>query len=163
VPARLAEVAERQWGQTLIKSWNEHGWFELPRRVGDRIARVIGAPKGSGGPGAPAFLYVRLDLQDRVQPVLTGWWGHAAPFAFDLDYCPAPGIARNQLFHRPRRQRAEARHAGPERLGNVDDLVKIRPSGIAKAERFPARGSARSRASQSDRFMCSPRYSLPTN
>ena len=40
-------MAQQQWGETLIKSWNEHGWFELPRRVGDRIARLIGAPPAS--------------------------------------------------------------------------------------------------------------------
>ena len=236
VSARVREVAEKQWGESLIKSWNEHGWFHLPRRVGDRIGRLLGAPAGSviagdtisvnlfkllgtaaklnpsrrvilsdsgnfpsdlyvaqgfrdllddgyelkvvapeevmgtidetvaftmitevdyrtarlhdmkavtakahakgaltiwdlahsagatavdltgakadfalgctykylnGGPGAPAFLYVRPDLQDKVQPALAGWWGHEAPFAFDLDYRPAPGIIRNQCGTQP--------------------------------------------------------------
>ena len=40
-------------------------------------------------------------LQDKVQPALSGWWGHAAPFAFDLDYRPAPGIIRNQCGTQP--------------------------------------------------------------
>lgn len=236
VPARVAEVAEKQWGESLIGSWNEHGWFALPRKVGDRIARLIGAAPGSvvagdtisvnlfkligaaaklnpsrrvilsdsgnfpsdlyvaqgfrdllddgyllkvvapeevmeaidesvaftmitevdyrtarlhdmkavtarahekgaltiwdlahsagatpvdlsgagadfavgctykylnGGPGAPAFLYVRPELQDRVSPPLAGWWGHADPFAFGLEYRPAPGIARNQCGTQP--------------------------------------------------------------
>ncbi len=236
VPARLKDVAERQWGETLIKSWNEHGWFDLTRKVGDRIARLIGAAPASviagdtisvnlfkligaaaklnparrvilsdtgnfpsdlyvaqgfrnlmddgyelkavapeavmdaidetvaftmitevdyrtarlhdmkavtakahkkgaltiwdlahsagaipvdlagahadfalgctykylnGGPGAPAFLYVRPGLQDEVQPPLAGWWGHASPFTFDLDYRPAPGIIRNQCGTQP--------------------------------------------------------------
>ncbi|WP_373503744.1 kynureninase [Aestuariivirga sp.] len=236
VPLRVAEVAQKQWGQTLIKSWNEHGWFHMPRRIGDRLARLIGAPPDSviagdtisvnlfkllgaaaklnpsrrvilsdsgnfpsdlyvaqgfrdllddgyvlkvvepeqvmdaidetiaftmitevdyrtaslhdmkavtarahamgaltiwdlahsagatpvdlagsnadfalgctykylnGGPGAPAFLYVRPDLQDKVQPALSGWWGHAAPFSFDLEYRPAPGIIRNQCGTQP--------------------------------------------------------------
>ena len=236
VPARVQDAAQKQWGETLIKSWNERGWFHLPRRIGDRIGRLIGAPAGSviagdtisvnlfkllgaaaklnpqrrvilsdsgnfpsdlyvaqgfrdllddgyvlkvvapeevmdaiddsiaftmitevdyrsarlhdmkavttrahamgaltiwdlahsagatqvdltgcnadfavgctykylnGGPGAPAFLYVKPDLQDRVQPALSGWWGHAAPFAFDLDYRPAPGIIRNQCGTQP--------------------------------------------------------------
>lgn len=236
VPARLAEVATRQWGETLIGSWNTHGWFSLPRRAGNRIARLTGAAPDSmivgdtisvnlfkllaaaaklrperrvilsddgnfpsdlyvaqgfrdllddgyrleivapgdvtaaissevavvmltevdyrtarrhdmaavtatahahgaltiwdlahsagalpvdlagagadfalgctykylnGGPGAPAFLYVRPGLQDKVQPALAGWWGHAAPFAFDLDYRPAPGILRNQCGTQP--------------------------------------------------------------
>ncbi len=47
VPARIKDVAENQWGETLIKSWNDHGWFNLPQRVGNRIARLIGAPAGS--------------------------------------------------------------------------------------------------------------------
>ncbi len=49
----------------------------------------------NGGPGAPAFLYVAKRLQNDVAPPLSGWMGHAAPFAFDRDYRPAPGIARN--------------------------------------------------------------------
>ena len=47
VPARVARTIAEEWGQTLIKSWNEHGWFALPLKVGDRIAKLIGAPPGS--------------------------------------------------------------------------------------------------------------------
>ncbi|NIC05608.1 kynureninase [Billgrantia bachuensis] len=48
----------------------------------------------NGGPGAPAFLYVRRDCQDRGWQPLSGWLGHASPFAFAADYTPAPGISR---------------------------------------------------------------------
>lgn len=48
----------------------------------------------NGGPGAPAFLYVRPDHLEALQPFLAGWMGHAAPFDFDLDYRPATGIDR---------------------------------------------------------------------
>lgn len=48
----------------------------------------------NGGPGAPAFLYVKPSLLDRVRFPVTGWWGHAAPFAFETGYRPAEGIAR---------------------------------------------------------------------
>ncbi|MCC5881771.1 MAG: kynureninase [Halomonas sp.] len=48
----------------------------------------------NGGPGAPAFLYVRRDCQDRAWQPLSGWLGHASPFAFEADYAPAPGITR---------------------------------------------------------------------
>ncbi|WP_130480909.1 kynureninase [Sphaerotilus mobilis] len=53
----------------------------------------------NGGPGSPAFLWLhpqhlrRLDDEAIWQP-LSGWLGHAAPFAFTPDYRPAPGIAR---------------------------------------------------------------------
>jgi kynureninase len=48
----------------------------------------------NGGPGAPAFLYVRRDLQPDIQPSLFGWWGHRAPFAFDLEYAATDSIKR---------------------------------------------------------------------
>jgi kynureninase len=48
----------------------------------------------NGGPGAPAFLYVRRDLQDRLANPISGWIGQQAPFDFSLDYQPAIGIQR---------------------------------------------------------------------
>jgi kynureninase len=48
----------------------------------------------NGGPGSPAFLYVLRDLQERLRSPIWGWWGQQAPFAFDLGYSPAPGVAR---------------------------------------------------------------------
>ncbi|MDQ2778376.1 MAG: kynureninase [Pseudomonadota bacterium] len=48
--ARLQQVVTREWGQSLIGGWNGHegevGWIELPRRVGDKIARLVGAGPG---------------------------------------------------------------------------------------------------------------------
>ena len=48
----------------------------------------------NGGPGAPAWLYIRRDLQDQLVSPIWGWWAHRAPFAFDLDYAPTAGITR---------------------------------------------------------------------
>ncbi|MCL7929512.1 kynureninase [Halomonas llamarensis] len=48
----------------------------------------------NGGPGAPGFLYVHSDHQNRGWQPLSGWHGHAAPFAFDGDYAPAAGMTR---------------------------------------------------------------------
>jgi kynureninase len=45
-PARLAELVAAEWGRDLIRSWNIHGWIDLPFRVGDKIARLIGARPG---------------------------------------------------------------------------------------------------------------------
>lgn len=48
----------------------------------------------NGGPGSPAFLYVRKDLQDKLSSPIQGWFGDAQPFEFDLNYRPAKGIRR---------------------------------------------------------------------
>ncbi len=48
----------------------------------------------NGGPGAPAFVWVNPRHADRFWQPLSGWWGHASPFAFTADYQPAHGIAR---------------------------------------------------------------------
>lgn len=228
-PARAAHVLQEEWGQELIKAWNTAGWMDLPQRVGDRIAGLIGAADGSvatgdtlsikvyqalaaalkmrpdrrvilsdarnfptdlymaeglidtidkdyelrtvapedvlgqigddvaavlltqvdyrsgrlhdmagitkaahaagavmiwdlahsagalpvditasaaefavgctykylnGGPGAPAFIYVRPDLVDAVEPALSGWMGHEAPFAMEPNYRPAMSTER---------------------------------------------------------------------
>lgn len=43
LPAAVAEVVEQQWGRDLVTSWNVHDWWDAPRRVGARIARLVGA------------------------------------------------------------------------------------------------------------------------
>lgn len=48
----------------------------------------------NGGPGAPAYLFAALRHQRAVMPVLSGWMGHAAPFAFEDGYRAAEGIER---------------------------------------------------------------------
>jgi kynureninase len=48
----------------------------------------------NGGPGAPAYLYVRGDLAEKLSNPIPGWMGHASPFAFDPGYAPRAGVAR---------------------------------------------------------------------
>ncbi|MDQ7998876.1 MAG: kynureninase [Pseudomonadota bacterium] len=230
-PARIAEAVTQEWGTGLIRSWNEARWFDLPQRLGDQVARLIGAAPGevvctdstsvnlykvlfaalsaqkkdkgrtivvsersnfptdlyiaeslcrergltlrlvddpseipaaltaevavlmlthvnyrtgamhdmaaltkraheagalavwdlahsagavpvalndadadfaigcgykylNGGPGAPAFAWVNARHADAWEQPLSGWWGHAAPFAFTPGYRPAPGVGR---------------------------------------------------------------------
>ncbi len=227
VPARLERTVLGEWGEDLIRSWNSAGWAALPRRVGDRIAPLIGAEPASvvvcestsvnlykvmmaaaamrpdrrvvltdsgnfptdiyvmsgvaaqlglelkvvetdrvadtirpdvgvvaltqvdyrtgrrhdmadltrrtheagaisvwdlahsagafpvdlsgcdvdlavgcgykylnGGPGAPAFAYVAPRLQEAFANPIRGWFGHARPFDFDLDFEPVDGVDR---------------------------------------------------------------------
>lgn len=50
----------------------------------------------NGGPGSPAFLYVRGDLIEVLPSPVPGWWAHASPFEFDRSFAPGPGIRK---FH----------------------------------------------------------------
>ncbi|OWT54456.1 kynureninase [Candidimonas nitroreducens] len=43
---RARQVVEQEWGEDLIRSWNKAGWFELPGRLGDKLAPLIGAQPG---------------------------------------------------------------------------------------------------------------------
>jgi kynureninase len=51
----------------------------------------------NGGPGSPAFLYVRRELQPRFETPLPGWTSHAAPFAMASGYVPADGVSRARV------------------------------------------------------------------
>lgn len=48
----------------------------------------------NGGPGAPAFIYVRKDLQDKLNPSISGWFGDSSPFEFNLEYNASEGIKK---------------------------------------------------------------------
>jgi kynureninase len=45
-PERVARAVNQEWGQGLIRSWNNAGWFTLPQRLGDKIGALIGAQPG---------------------------------------------------------------------------------------------------------------------
>ena len=78
----------------------------------------------NGGPGAPAYLFVAERHQNNIHPPLSGWMGHEAPFAFDTDYRPAPGIER-QLCGTPSVLAMAALEVGVEILTRAD-LTRVR-------------------------------------
>jgi kynureninase len=51
----------------------------------------------NGGPGAPAFIYVRPDIVEDARPALSGWMGHEAPFLMDQGYRPAMSTERMRV------------------------------------------------------------------
>lgn len=267
--ARLIDVAREEWGQSLIRGWNDHDWIGAPQRIGDKIAKIIGAAEGeviaadstsvnlfkllaaacamrpdrrvilteagnfptdvymaeglvsvlgegaelrvvekadiadaidndvavvslthvdyrsgemldmagitaathaagalalwdlshsagavpvdlngaradfavgcgykylNGGPGAPAFLFVAERHQaDAIQP-LSGWMGHAAPFAFEDSYRPADGIARH-LVGTPGILGLAALEQGLDLFADVD-LAALRHKSVLLTEAF---------------------------
>ncbi len=88
----------------------------------------------NGGPGAPAFIYVAPRHAGHVRPALSGWLGHEAPFAFDLDYRAGPGIERMRVGTPPILQMA-ALEAALDIWDQVD-MQDLRARSIALSERF---------------------------
>ena len=48
---RANEVITQEWGSELIRAWNSADWISLPKRVGDKVGHLIGAPEGSVATG----------------------------------------------------------------------------------------------------------------
>jgi kynureninase len=90
----------------------------------------------NGGPGAPAFIYVRPDLANTIKPALSGWLGHDAPFAFEQGYRPAKGIDRMRVGTPPVIQMAALEAA--LKVWDGVDMADIREASIALSERFIA-------------------------
>ncbi len=90
----------------------------------------------NGGPGAPAFIYVAPRHIDRCEPALSGWLGHAAPFAFEAGYRPGTGIERMRVGTPPVLQLA-ALDASLDIWDQID-LHDIRAASIALTDQFIA-------------------------
>ncbi len=94
----------------------------------------------NGGPGAPAFVYVAPRLSDKVRPALSGWLGHEAPFAFDLDYRPGTGIERMRVGTPPVIQMAALSAAMD--IWDMADMADVRAKSIELTELFITRVEA---------------------
>ena len=276
IKKRLAGVIDDEWGQQLIRAWNDAGWYRQPRRVGNQLARLIGAARDSvvvgdtlsiklyqalaaalsmrpgrrvvlsddgnfpydlymaqglidtlgrdhelrlvapgevaatidetvaavmltevdyrsgrrhdmravteraqaagavtiwdlahsagafpvdvtgsncefavgctykylnGGPGAPAFIYLRPDIVDKAVPALRGWMSHAAPFAFEPDYRPAPDIECMRVGTPPVIQMSILEEA--LKLWDDIDMDELRRASIELSQRFIAEVESR--------------------
>ena len=95
----------------------------------------------NGGPGAPAFIYVRPDIVETIEPALAGWLGHAAPFAMEPGYRPAMSTERMRVGTPPILQLAVLEEA----LAVWDgvDMAEVRAASVALSERFIAEVEAR--------------------
>jgi len=90
----------------------------------------------NSGPGGPAFIYVAPRHVDVARPALSGWLGHEAPFAFDLEYRPGTGIERMRVGTPPMIQLA-ALGASMDIWDQVD-MQALRARSIALCDRFIA-------------------------
>jgi kynureninase len=93
--AALTDVAHRAGALTL---WDlSHSAGSVPVDLnGARADLAVGCTYKylNGGPGSPAFLYVRRDLQEKLHNPISGWMGQRNAFDFGLTYEAAPGLQR---------------------------------------------------------------------
>ena len=95
----------------------------------------------NGGPGAPAFIYVAPEHAETARPALSGWLGHEAPFAFDLDYRAGRGIERMRVGTPPILQLA-ALDAALD-VWEIAEIADVRTRSIELTQFFIAEVEAR--------------------
>ncbi|MEQ9695105.1 kynureninase [Shimia sp. SDUM112013] len=88
----------------------------------------------NGGPGAPAFIYVRPDLVQVIRPALAGWLGHDAPFAMEPNYRPAMSTERMRVGTPAILQLAVLQQALT--VWNDMDMADLRAASIRLSELF---------------------------
>jgi kynureninase len=94
----MAEVTRRAHAAGALVVWDlSHSAGAIPVDLNGADADFAvgcGYKFLNGGPGAPAYIFAAQRHQTAAVPVLSGWFGHAAPFAFEDGYRPADGIER---------------------------------------------------------------------
>jgi len=135
--AALTDMAHKAGALALWDLAHSAGAFPIDlTAAGADFAVGCGYKYLNGGPGAPAFIYIRRDHAGQVNPLLSGWLGHEAPFAFDPDYRPAEGINR-MIVGTPPILSLSALDSALDLWMDVD-LAEIRVSSIALSELFIA-------------------------
>ncbi|MCH8127351.1 kynureninase [candidate division KSB1 bacterium] len=91
----LTQIAKQNGALTL---WDfSHTVGAVPIHLNDwEVDLAVGSTYKylNGGPGSPAFLYIRKELQQNLENPISGWFGHEQPFKFDLEFKPAETIRR---------------------------------------------------------------------
>ena len=92
----MKEITARVHGCGALMLWDfAHSTGAVPLNVADAdvdFAAGCGYKYLNGGPGAPAYMYVRTRWQGTLENPLPGWLGHVRPFNFEPEYEPAAGM-----------------------------------------------------------------------
>jgi kynureninase len=134
----MQAITERAHAKGALTVWDlAHSAGALPVHLAECQADfAVGCTYKylNSGPGGPAFIYVAPRHQDAARPALSGWLGHAAPFAFDLDYQPGAGIERMRVGTPPVLQLAALEAALD--IWDQADMNDVRAQSIALTDRF---------------------------
>ena len=133
----MAEVTRQAHAKGVLVVWDlSHSAGAIPVDLnGAKADFAVGCGYKflNGGPGAPAFIFV-AERHQMATPVLSGWFGHASPFAFEDDYRPAAGITRFQCGT-PQVLGLAALECGIDLMGCVD-MAELRAKSLALGELF---------------------------
>ena len=141
----MQELTDRAHAFGAIALWDlahSAGAFEVDL-AGCNVDLAVGCTYKyfNGGPGSPAFIYVAPRHQENVKPILSGWIGHKAPFAFELGYQPAEGVKRMNVGTPPVIA-LSALDTALDVWANVD-MTHVRIKSVALSDFFIAEVEAR--------------------
>ncbi len=140
--AEITALAHRHGAVTVWDLSHSAGALAIDLNAADAdLALGCGYKYLNGGPGAPSFAFVATRWQDQLASPLSGWFGHADPFAFDDDYRPASGI-RRQLCGTPGMLGLAALEAGIDVFADLD-MTAVEAKGLALGDAFIALAEGR--------------------
>lgn len=142
--ARLAAICRERGAYLLLDDYQRTGTAPIDVHALGVDFMVTGALKYLIGPAGVAFLYVRRDLIERLEPLSTGWFGRADPFAFSIDRLDWSPSARRFETGTPPIPNVYAAAAGiellqtigPAMIGTQVDRLVERFAGGARARGF---------------------------
>jgi kynureninase len=117
VGGRLGDVVRRQWGQDLVRAWNDDGWWQAPERIGDRIGALIGAAPGQtvAGDSTSVQLFNMLSAAVRLHD------GPAGAIVTDAGQFPTDGYLADSV----------GRLLGREVVRTADPYAALGRGGVA--------------------------------